>query len=105
MAPPPSKSSMPAADTERGWFAFQGLASLTFRGSMAPVLLFSYAIPGQKGTDHINEQWPDYWEALLSERVNEQQSGGFPHYAQWTDEQRQRLHEIAGPIMKKLNYE
>jgi SAM-dependent methyltransferase len=27
----------------------------------APVVLFSAAIPGQGGTGHINEQWPDYW--------------------------------------------
>ncbi len=27
----------------------------------APTILFSAAIPGQGGTDHLNEQWPDYW--------------------------------------------
>ncbi len=27
----------------------------------APAVLFSAAIPGQGGTDHVNEQWPDYW--------------------------------------------
>lgn len=27
----------------------------------APVVLFSAAIPGQQGSHHINEQWPDYW--------------------------------------------
>ncbi len=27
----------------------------------APCVLFSAAIPHQGGTDHINEQWPDYW--------------------------------------------
>lgn len=26
-----------------------------------PVILFSAAIPGQGGTGHVNEQWPDYW--------------------------------------------
>ncbi len=25
-------------------------------------VLFSAALPGQQGTDHINEQWPEYWE-------------------------------------------
>jgi len=30
---------------------------------LAPVVLFSAAIPGQTGTDHINEQWPSFWEA------------------------------------------
>jgi SAM-dependent methyltransferase len=29
--------------------------------SLAPVVLFSAAIPGQGGTNHVNEQWPDYW--------------------------------------------
>jgi hypothetical protein len=31
----------------------------------APAVLFSAAIPGQGGTHHINEQWPDYWRALF----------------------------------------
>ncbi|HEV3234434.1 MAG TPA: methyltransferase domain-containing protein, partial [Candidatus Dormibacteraeota bacterium] len=29
--------------------------------SLAPVVLFSAAIPGQGGTGHVNEQWPAYW--------------------------------------------
>lgn len=28
---------------------------------IAPVVLFSAAIPGQGGTNHLNEQWPQYW--------------------------------------------
>jgi hypothetical protein len=36
--------------------------------SAAPVVLFSAAIPGQGGTDHINEQWQDYWRALFASR-------------------------------------
>ena len=28
---------------------------------LAPVILFSAAIPHQGGTSHINERWPDYW--------------------------------------------
>lgn len=28
---------------------------------LAPVVLFSAAIPGQGGVGHINEQWPAYW--------------------------------------------
>jgi len=36
--------------------------------SIAPVVLFSAAIPGQQGTDHINEQWPEFWEALFQVR-------------------------------------
>lgn len=34
----------------------------------APCVLFSAAIPYQRGTDHVNEQWPDYWAALFAER-------------------------------------
>jgi hypothetical protein len=28
---------------------------------LAPVVLFSAAIPGQGGIHHLNEQWPEYW--------------------------------------------
>ena len=33
----------------------------------APVVLFSAAIPGQDGTSHINEQWPEFWQGLFAE--------------------------------------
>lgn len=29
--------------------------------ALAPVVLFSAAVPGQGGHGHINEQWPGYW--------------------------------------------
>jgi SAM-dependent methyltransferase len=29
--------------------------------TLAPVVLFSAAIPGQGGPGHVNERWPDYW--------------------------------------------
>lgn len=32
---------------------------------LAPVVLFSAAIPFQRGLHHLNEQWPDYWVALF----------------------------------------
>ena len=32
---------------------------------LAPAVLFSAAIPGQDGTDHINEQYLPYWMALF----------------------------------------
>jgi SAM-dependent methyltransferase len=38
------------------------IADLT---ALAPAILFSAAIPGQSGTGHINEQWPEYWEMLF----------------------------------------
>ena len=28
---------------------------------LAPIVLFSAAVPCQGGTRHVNEQWPDYW--------------------------------------------
>ncbi|HST75614.1 MAG TPA: class I SAM-dependent methyltransferase [Acetobacteraceae bacterium] len=34
--------------------------------SAAPAVLFSAAIPGQGGLDHINEQWQDHWRALFA---------------------------------------
>ena len=43
----------------------------TFIGTltnMAPVLLFSAAIPFQEGRHHVNEQWPEYWAALFRRR-------------------------------------
>jgi SAM-dependent methyltransferase len=33
---------------------------------LAPVVLFSAAIPGQGGVNHRNEQWPGYWAALFA---------------------------------------
>lgn len=30
---------------------------------LAPVVLFSGAIPSQGGTGHVNERWPEYWAA------------------------------------------
>jgi 2-polyprenyl-3-methyl-5-hydroxy-6-metoxy-1,4-benzoquinol methylase len=37
--------------------------------SLAPLVLFSAAIPGQDGQKHINEQWPSYWKALFAEHA------------------------------------
>jgi SAM-dependent methyltransferase len=33
---------------------------------IAPVTLFSAAVPGQGGTEHINLQWPEYWERIFN---------------------------------------
>lgn len=32
---------------------------------LAPIVLFSAAIPFQGGTHHVNEQWPDFWARLF----------------------------------------
>ncbi len=33
---------------------------------LSPVVLFSAAVPRQGGTNHLNEQWPDYWAKLFA---------------------------------------
>ena len=35
---------------------------------LAPVILFSAAIPFQGGNHHVNEQWPEYWAKLFLDR-------------------------------------
>jgi SAM-dependent methyltransferase len=32
---------------------------------LAPVVLFSAAVPGQPGVEHINAQWQDYWRTIF----------------------------------------
>jgi SAM-dependent methyltransferase len=32
---------------------------------LAPVILFSAAIPFQNGKHHVNEQWPEYWASIF----------------------------------------
>lgn len=34
--------------------------------SLAPRVLFSAAIPFQRGTHHVNCRWPDYWQSLFA---------------------------------------
>jgi len=36
--------------------------------TVAPVVLFSAAVPQQGGTEHINEQWPEYWHRKFEDR-------------------------------------
>ena len=36
--------------------------------SLAPVILFSASVPGQRGHHHLNEQWPSYWAAKFRAR-------------------------------------
>lgn len=33
---------------------------------LAPVVLFSAAIPNQGGINHVNEQWPQYWAEMFA---------------------------------------
>jgi trans-aconitate methyltransferase len=48
-----------------GRFSAQLVRELT---DLAPMVLFSAAMPGQGGTGHVNEQWPEYWRNLFKER-------------------------------------
>ncbi len=41
------------------------IASLT---GLAPLILFSAAVPHQGGTNHVNEQWPAYWARHFAAR-------------------------------------
>jgi hypothetical protein len=34
---------------------------------LSDLVLFSAAVPGQGGINHINEQWPDYWADLFKQ--------------------------------------
>jgi len=36
--------------------------------NLAPIVLFPASVPGQGGTGHINEPWPEYWKELLAQR-------------------------------------
>jgi SAM-dependent methyltransferase len=36
--------------------------------NLGDVILFSAAIPCQGGTNHVNEQWPDYWANLFKQK-------------------------------------
>ena len=33
----------------------------------APVVLFSAAVPGQPGVEHVNLQWQDYWRTIFAD--------------------------------------
>jgi SAM-dependent methyltransferase len=43
----------------------RGSGLITDLVALAPFVLFSAAIPGQDGTFHVNEQWPDYWQNIF----------------------------------------
>jgi SAM-dependent methyltransferase len=36
--------------------------------ALAPVAMFSAAVPGQGGEGHVNERPPEYWDGLFAER-------------------------------------
>ncbi|MDP8929007.1 MAG: class I SAM-dependent methyltransferase [Actinomycetota bacterium] len=54
--------SLEVAEHLRAEFAAIFVRSLT---RLAPLVVFSAAIPGQGGVGHVNEQWLDYWAELF----------------------------------------
>lgn len=52
--------------------------------ALAPIVLFSAAIPGQGGTGHVNEQWPAYWVELFTE--HEFMVSGALRWQIWNDD-------------------
>jgi len=51
---------------------------------LAPVVVFSAAIPGQGGTFHYNEEWPEYWADLFAKDSYEAIDVFRPFF--WTNE-------------------
>jgi hypothetical protein len=56
--------SLEVAEHISSKYAKTFVKSLTCLG---PVVMFSAAVPYQGGTDHVNEQWQDYWRKLFNE--------------------------------------
>jgi SAM-dependent methyltransferase len=52
--------------------------------SLAPIVVFSAAIPGQGGSGHINEQWPSYWVEKFAEQGYE--GTGHLRWQIWDDD-------------------
>lgn len=46
----------------------EALALVDTLTGLSDVVLFSAAVPGQRGVHHINEQWQSYWAKLFIER-------------------------------------
>lgn len=52
--------------------------------SLSDTVLMSAALPGQGGTNHVNEQWIDYWAALF--QTHGYQPLDFLRFLIWDDE-------------------
>ena len=52
--------------------------------NLAPVVMFSAAIPLQGGKYHVNEQWPDYWREMFLKQDYLMVDAIRPHV--WNDE-------------------
>jgi hypothetical protein len=56
--------SLEVAEHIQSKFAKDFVKSLT---SLGDIVMFSAAIPFQGGTNHVNEQWQEYWERLFND--------------------------------------
>lgn len=52
--------------------------------SLAPIVVFSAAVPGQGGEGHVNEQWPGYWAEKFA--ANGFGGTGALRWSIWNDE-------------------
>lgn len=52
---------------------------------LSDLIVFSAAIPGQRGVNHLNEQWPDYWVSLF--RDNGFYVSGAMRWMIWGDDE------------------
>jgi hypothetical protein len=61
----------------------------------------------RKVFDFIDVEAPDEAQvrAVLGERANEQSSGEFPRFSEWSSEQHDTLERIAGVTMRRLGYD
>lgn len=55
---------------------------------LAPVVVFSSAIPGQNGVGHVNEAWPEYWAEKFN--ANGYSVTGSLRWNIWNDERIER---------------
>lgn len=53
--------------------------------ALAPVVLFSAAVPGQGGHGHVNEQWPAYWASRFE--THDRHVSGALRWIIWGDDQ------------------
>lgn len=67
--PPPARTFDLAVSIEVGEHLPATAADnfVRYLTTLAPIVLFSAAVPGQGGTNHVNEQWPEYWAARFVE--------------------------------------
>lgn len=75
---------------------------------LSDTVVFSAAVPGQGGTGHLNEQWPDYWADLFARHGY--MGTGLLRWRLWNDERvqwwyRQNLLVFTRKAHRKLTYD